>query len=102
VKIKGELFPLAKGNKVVFNVQGETTQDSWTGTWKDRRVCKVKGKYRVKTVSGEHDTWKILCKGNYDKRTVYYSPALGLSVVTERKHKDKKERNFISEYLRTE
>lgn len=99
VKAKGELFPLAKGNKIVFDVQGESSNGD---KWKNQRSCKVKGKYRVNTLSGDHDTWKIVCKHKRFKQTIYYSPELGQSVVFDKKHYTNRKGSYIREYIRTE
>lgn len=100
VKTKGELFPIKKGNKIVYTIKGTSTAGSWTGNWDDRRVCKVKDQVRVKTVSGEYDTWKIVCKGKNDKRTRYYAPDPGVIVVDVRKHHKDKKRNATAEFVR--
>ncbi len=102
VKAKGSIFPLKKGKKSSYSVKGETTEGSWTGKWTEKRKCKVAGAVRIKTVSGEHDTWKVVCKGPHDKKTRYFSPALGMNVASVKKHFTKSHKSWTSELVRSE
>ncbi|MFT5260400.1 MAG: hypothetical protein ACI9J2_002446 [Saprospiraceae bacterium] len=102
IKAKGSMFPLQSGSKASYSIKGEVTKGAWTGKWNNKRKCKVSGAVRIKTATGEHDTWKVVCKPNDDKRTMYYSPELGTRVVHIRKHYKNSTRSFHSELLRVE
>ena len=102
VKVSNGLFPLEIGKKIVYTENGETTAGSWTGTWTNRRVCKVSEQVHIQTLSGKYDTWKITCTDKNNKREYYISPELGQVVAYKRKHHTDKAKNSTSIFLRNE
>ena len=60
--LKGKIWPVVVGNTFEYGYSGPT----WMGT----RKCTVKAQVRVKTGTGERDTFKILCKAKSFARTV--------------------------------
>lgn len=81
VRLSGEVFPLQVGKSWSYDVDG--------GNWRTSRDCEVEDTARVKTVIGEHDTFKIVCTDKWNTRTRYYSPKLGTSVFLERNRRTK-------------
>jgi hypothetical protein len=83
--LRGTPYPLALGGKWAYSYSGENTRgNKWTGV----RECSVQGSARVKTVSGEHDTYKVVCddnQGDFKATFTYYvAPALQTTVMQER------------------
>ncbi len=99
VTVKGELFPLEVGKKVVYSVAGTSTKGSWTGDWQDRRVCEVADQVRIRTISGEYDTWKVKCTDKNNTHVNYISPELGFVVAQKRKHATSKARTYTMIYI---
>ena len=88
--VEGGLWPLEVGRKVSYTFSGRNKNgDSWTGT----RRCSVDGAMRIETVSGQHDTYKVVCKDRWTDRVWYVSPALGQPVYVERYRKTRNERS---------
>ncbi len=84
VKFKGgTIWPLKVGNKFKYWASGNNNNgDSWTLT----RKCKVKEQVRVKTISGEYDTYKVICDDKYATRTWWVSPTLNATVLYKNVH----------------
>lgn len=69
----GDIWPLAKGNKMAFtyqqvNSRGEVQQ-------KTKRSCKVNGQVNIDTALGNMDAFKVTCvrrKDTWSKTRVYY------------------------------
>jgi hypothetical protein len=83
--LSGTPYPLALGGKWAYSYSGQNAKgNKWTG----RRDCSVQAAMRVKTVSGEHDTYKVVCDDNQGdfkaSHTYYVSPALQTTVIQER------------------
>jgi hypothetical protein len=83
--VQGKPYPLALGGKWAYSYSGQNTRgNKWTG----HRECSVQGSARVKTGSGEHDTYKVVCEDNQDNfkasHTFYVAPALQTIVIQER------------------
>jgi hypothetical protein len=84
--LRGTPYPLALGGKWAYSFSGTNTRgDQWAG----ERECEVKGTARVTTGTGEHDTYKVICRDSTRSstvtRTYYVSPALQTSVLMERR-----------------
>ena len=87
--VDGGLWPLEVGKSVSYTFTGSNESgDSWTGT----RRCNVEATARIKTVTGEHDTYKVVCKDRWTDRVWYVSPALEAAVYFERYRKTRNER----------
>ena len=76
--LKGKIWPMVVGNTFEYGYSGPT----WMGT----RKCTVKAQVWVKTGTGEHDTFKIVCKDNVSVKTWYRSPKLGITVIYIQDH----------------
>ncbi len=84
VEVKGsDIWPLKVGNKVQYKFKGS---DDSGQTWSSVRKCKVKKQVRIKTVSGEHDTYKVVCVDKWNTHTYWMSPELKAFVRYEKKH----------------
>jgi len=70
----GNIWPLRVGNKFSYSVKGRYTRGgkSWSGV----RQCKVKEQVRIETVSGEYDTYKVVCEDKGKTHTWWLSPEL--------------------------
>ena len=85
VKRKGDIWPLKLKRKFSYTVKNG--QNNRGATWSDYVRCKVKGAVRVKTQTGEYDTYKLVCSGKYNTKTWYIAPELGHEVAYKRVHK---------------
>jgi hypothetical protein len=84
--LRGTPYPLALGSKWAYSFSGTNTKgDQWEG----QRECEVMGTARIKTGTGEHDTYKVVCdERTRNSRTTnryYVSPALQATVFQERR-----------------
>ena len=96
--VDGGLWPLEVGKSVSYTFSGSNKNgDSWDGT----RRCNVAAATRVKTISGEHDTYKVVCNDPWTDRVWYISPALEEAVYFERYRKTRNER-MKQELIRVE
>lgn len=84
VELKWPVFPFHVGKTWAFNVDA--------GRWRTSRECKVVDTARVRIVSGEYDTFKIVCNDKWNTRTRYYAPKLGATVYYERHRRKKGQR----------
>lgn len=69
----GELWPLAKGNKVAFTYQQVNSRGEVKP--KTKRSCKVNGQVNIDTALGNMDAFKVTCvrrKDTWSKTRVYY------------------------------
>jgi hypothetical protein len=83
--LHGTPYPLVAGGKWAYSYAGRNTRGN---EWSGRRECEVKGPARVKTATGEHDTYKVVCEDRQSDvntvRTYYVSPPLQATVFLER------------------
>ena len=77
--VSGEIWPLTVGSKFVYTVQG--TSSLFGKAWKSKRSCKVDSQWRIQIVSGEYETFKVICKERWGKRTWWLSPKVGTAVA---------------------
>jgi len=97
------LWPLQEGNVSSFT---EMVTSSESGepekTYRVNWICEVRGKERVAVMTGEFDTWKIVCRryNNFqnpskakvkETRTWHYAPEIMHYVLTERQYPGGKE-----------
>lgn len=83
--IAGKLWPLQVGNRISYAFTGSRT---FGKTWSGRRTCEVKSREEpITTISGEHDTYKIICNDRWTRLTEYVSPKLQAVVYWERHRK---------------
>ena len=98
-RTKGSPWPMKVKTKFSFNFRGSSDQGQ---TWKGYRKCKVKSAVRIRIPAGEFDTYKIKCSVDWETRTYWYSPEMGRSIASERKHKRNKSRNYFNEMVSVE
>lgn len=89
--VKGSLFPLEVGNKMAFNVVGESTK--YPDGWNDRRTCEVTAQARVTIEAGDFDAFKVICNDEWRKRTWYFAPEVNDIIWHRSVHKKNPERN---------
>jgi hypothetical protein len=84
--LRGTPYPLTLGNKWAYSFSGANATG---GRWEGQRDCEVKGTARIKTGTGEHDTYKVVCEDSAkDWKTIYtyyVAPALQSTVLSERR-----------------
>lgn len=68
---EGNLWPLKVGNEVSYDLTGTNVAG---GSWDGTRSCNVESQVSVATVSGKHDTFKVVCSEPWAHRTWYISP----------------------------
>lgn len=83
--LRGMPFPLTLGGKWAYSYAGENSRgNKWTG----QRDCAVQSGARVKTGSGEHETYKVVCEDSQENfkatHTYYVSPSVQTTVFLER------------------
>lgn len=67
---EGQPYPLRVGNTWSYSLSGDNNRgSSWDGT----RDCEVASTVRITTVSGTHDTFKVVCTEPWSTRTWYIS-----------------------------
>ncbi|MFT5115858.1 MAG: hypothetical protein ACI8P9_005213 [Parasphingorhabdus sp.] len=86
-KLKRDIWPLSKGTKFKYNVKNGSSSNE--NNWSDYVTCRVKTEVRVRTVSGEFDTYKLVCAGKWTTRIRYVSPEAGTTVAYQRIHKNR-------------
>ncbi len=81
--VSGTPYPLKIGNAWSYSLSGQNDNNN---SWDGMRDCEVTSAVRIKTVSGEHNTLKVVCIEPWSTRTWYISPALKRSVRYVRNH----------------
>ena len=80
--VKGELFPLKKGNKTTFRstVSINDQPSQWSFSWN----CAILGEVNVTVPAGNFNAFSIVCaRDASDTITYYYAPELGYYVRME-------------------
>lgn len=93
-----KVWPLELGKSWEFEASGYTSGNRWNS---DRR-CEVEGTARIETVTGKHDTYKVVCRGKWATRTYYVSPDVGRTVRFQRERLRGSITNRESEFIRVE
>jgi len=70
----GDIWPLKVGNEVKFWY--DLSCSPLASPPRQRRACKVEKQARIQTVSGEHDTFKVVCTDENDTHTWWMSAKL--------------------------
>jgi len=79
----GDIWPLKVGNHFTYKTSG--TSSLFGTSWNNKRDCKVKYSVKIRTVSGEHDTFKVVCEERWGTRTWWLSPKVGTAVAYQQK-----------------
>lgn len=88
-KVKGSPWPMSVGTKFSYRFRGSDNRESWRGL----RKCTVSGTEHLATRLGEFDTYRIVCKDPWSKRTWWYAPEIGLDIKYKRHHFTDSSRN---------
>lgn len=77
IRIKeGGLFPIAEGNSVAFDVQGQS--DRPPSVWRAEWSCEVQAKIEITVPAGKAETWPVLCKRNGREEFLFhFDPTIG-------------------------
>lgn len=81
--IKGEIWPIKVGNQFNYSIKGSSSL--FGSGWGSQRECKVKYSVRVRTVSGEYDTHKLVCEERWGTRSWWLAPSVGTAVAYQQK-----------------
>jgi hypothetical protein len=77
--VDGDIWPLKVGNKFSYQMLGTS---SFLGfKWSGKRNCVVSYSVRVKIVSGEYDSFKVVCHERWGTRSWWLSPEVGTAVA---------------------
>ena len=95
---EGDIWPLKVGNSFVYGVRGNSSL--FARAWKTKRRCEVTNTERIRIVSGEYDTYKLVCKERFGTRTWWLSPKVGTAVVYE--HRPRRGAMIRQEFTRIE
>lgn len=85
---EGEIFPLAVGNTVRYQVDGSNANGD---KWQNDVLCKVEGTARVTVPAGSFDTYHVRCEHQFTRRDYYVSPELGETMLFRRLRKSRNE-----------
>lgn len=91
------VWPLEVGKRWRYQATGYT-QNAWNAD----EGCEVAGTARIETVSGTHDTYKVVCTSQWARTTRYFSPELGDMVRYQREHLAGRASNAEGELIRIE
>ncbi|MEP4887415.1 MAG: hypothetical protein ABJ215_13670 [Alphaproteobacteria bacterium] len=77
IEIKeGGLFPIAEGNNVTFDVQGQA--DRPPSVWRAEWSCTVQAKVEITVPAGKAETWPVLCNRNGREEFLFhFDPTIG-------------------------
>jgi len=78
----GDIWPLRVGNKFTYKLTGSS---SILGSWNGERACEVKYMVRIKIVSGQYDTFKVVCEERWGTRSWWLAPEVGTAVAYRQK-----------------
>ncbi len=85
VKVTGELWPLEVGKAVSYDYSGVGKDGSpWQAVWRGE----VEAQERITVVSGEYDTFKVVCDNPWTKSTTHVAPRVNNVVAIIRTQKD--------------
>lgn len=81
--IEGDIWPIQVGNQFKYSITGSS---SLLGSgWRSKRECEIVYSVRVKTVSGEYDTHKLVCEERWGTRSWLLAPSVGTAVAYQQK-----------------
>ncbi len=84
-KATGELWPLEVGKAVSYDYSGvDKDGKPWQAVWR----CEVEAQERITVVSGEYDTFKVVCDNPWTKSTTHVAPRVNNVVAIIRTQKD--------------
>jgi len=77
--LSNTLWPLKVGSSIVYRVKGNS---SFIGrAWSSKRSCSVTKAVKIEIVSGQYDTFKVVCKERWGTRSWWLSPSVGTAVA---------------------
>ncbi len=80
-KHSGGLFPLAVGNAESWQYSGRNDKGN---TWSGTRSCEVAGTANVTAPAGNFDTYHVICTDGSARYDRWFSPELGISVISSK------------------
>lgn len=83
---KASPWPLKAGRSFSYTIKGS---DDHGNSWRTVQRCRVVGRFAVTTLSGPHDTYKVVCTDDWLHQVWYWSPALGEWVKYIRNHRER-------------
>ncbi|MEM7563127.1 MAG: hypothetical protein AAF353_08780 [Pseudomonadota bacterium] len=81
--LDGQIWPLRIGNRFRYQMHGKSSMLSFK--WSSKRSCEVIYAVRIKTVSGEYDTFRLECQERWGTRSWWLSPKVGTAVAYQQK-----------------
>ena len=84
-KVTGEIWPLEVGKAVSYDYSGVGKDGSpWQAVWR----CEVEAQERITVVSGDYDTFKVVCDNPWTQSTTHVAPQVSNVVAIIRTQKD--------------
>ncbi len=80
---KGNIWPLAPGNKESYSVSGSNNKGE---SWSTVRSCSVRGVAVVVIGKKEHPTFEVVCSDSWNTRTWWVSPEHKMAIRFQRRH----------------
>ena len=81
--VDGQIWPIRIGNRFRYQMHGKSSMLSFK--WSSDRRCEVVYAVRIKTVSGEYDTFRLDCEERWGTRSWWLSPEVGTAVAYQQK-----------------
>ena len=89
-KVAGDLWPLEVGKAVSYDYSGVGKDGKpWQAVWR----CEVEAQERITVVSGEYDTFKVVCDNPWTVSTAHVAPRVNNVVAIIRTQKDQNQTN---------
>jgi hypothetical protein len=79
----GNIWPIKVGNKFNYSIKGISSL--FGSAWGSERECEVKYSVRVRIVSGEYDTHKLVCEERWGTRSWWLALSVGTAVAYQQK-----------------
>lgn len=92
--VSGTIWPLMVGNSFSYSVKGQSSL--LARAWGTRRKCTVTDTVRVRIVSGDYDTYKVVCNERFGTRTWWFAPKVGTAIAYL--HKPSRGEMILQEY----
>jgi hypothetical protein len=81
--LEGDIWPIQVGNQFKYSITGSSSL--FGSAWGSKRECEIVYSVRVRTVSGEYDTHKLVCEERWGTRSWWLAPSVGTAVAYQQK-----------------
>ena len=81
--IKGDIWPIKVGSKFNYSIKGSSSL--FGSAWGSQRKCQVNNSVRIRIVSGEYNTHKLVCEERWGTRSWWLAPSVGTAVAYQQK-----------------